>query len=241
MNKKSSNSMLIIIMTFAIFAAYSIILFAATGFAGHDITYWFSFAFMFIAFCLFATIGFILNRSGGVFRDWFFNYPIMKHGVIYVAVEIVASVTFIILSVLLKATINIFAIAIAVQLLILIIYLVFLVSAFQLKRISKEVRADIANSVSAIKTIRAIANSNVAYANNEHLKKVCSDFADQLKFSDPVSCRQSKEYEENLLNGVNEVKQLITNDKVDEAIARIQQLSKLLGERNEIIKTKAEE
>jgi len=236
MSKKSTSSKTLSFSSIIFLAIFAIVLFVATGFSGHDATYWFSFGAMALACCIIAVVCFILNRTGKFLSDWFFNYPIVRHSVAYFIAEFIASVTSIILSIILKTEINIFAISLVVQAVILIAYLVFLVSSFQVKRISNEIRAEISESVKSIKTVRALAKTNIAYAENENVKKACVDFAEQLKFSDPVSCEQSKEYEDQLSNGVREVKQLILDKQNDEAIARIGQLSKLLNERNEIVK-----
>lgn len=236
MDKKSNNGIIIGIAALVILIAYSVVLFIATGFTGHGGAYWVSFGAMVVACCIVGIVGFILGKTGKLLSDWFFNYPIIKHSAIYIIVEFVASIVFIVLSVLLETAIYILATALGVQLLILIIYLVFLISAFKVKRISGEVRADIAQSVSAMKTLCALANSNVAYAEAENVKKACSEFADKLKFSDPVTCEQSKEYEEQLLEGIRELKALITNHNDDAVIARLKELSNLLRERNEIVK-----
>lgn len=236
MDKKSNNGIIIGIAALVILIAYSVVLFVATGFTGHDGTYWVSFGAIVVACCLAGTVGFILGKTGKLLSDWFFNYPIIRHSVVYIIVEFIAATAFIILSVLLTE-VNLLAVALAVQLIIIIVYLIFLVSSFQAKRISEEVRADIAQSVSAMKTLRALANSNVAYAEAENVKKACSEFADKLKFSDPVTCEQSKEYEEQLLEGIREVKALITNHNDDAVIARLKELSNLLRERNEIVES----
>ena len=220
------GKMLAAILAIAI-VAYNVIFFVACGFEDHNEIFWMSWGFMMVAFLSMAVVGLLLGRQGMLLRDWLFGYPILKHSTIYLIAEFAASTLFVIL----EDTVS-WQWALIVQFLLLAVYLVFAISCFMAKEAIREINTKVSDKTRFIKLLRADAEMLAAKCEEPTLKEQCRKFAEDVRFSDPMSSEALFELEKELIFTVSECDKAICARDYPLAAELCGKASLLLAERN---------
>ena len=208
------------------FVTYNAVLFAICGFPHHGGAFWLSYVFMMVAFATFAISGFIVKDRVVQPKDWLLGYPILKHCVIYLVVELIVSVLFIILDAVVNCP---WGIAFAVQLILLAVHLVFIISCFVAKEIIEGVGEKTEKKTSYVALLRVDVEMIAERQTDPDLKKEFAKLAEQVRFSDPMSSDLLGDLERN-------ISALVDRAKVETDAAALMELcreiSLLLTERN---------
>ncbi len=225
--KKNNKSKMFALIGIISFITYNFIFFVLTGFTGHSATFWLSWSFMIISFTAMAIVFFVLGKNGMFLRDWFFGYPIIKHTAVYIGLEFILSTLFIIFSNTLG-----WKLPIAVQFLLLAIYLVFASSCFVAKETIAEVEEKIADKTQYLKLLRVDAEMLVSNCADGTAKKTFADFAENVRNSDPMSHESLFELEKQLSLTISTCNDAILNNDYDLAVELCTKAQRLLTERN---------
>lgn len=208
-----------------IFAMYNIIVFAVFGFADHEPTFWISYVFMLIAFCVAALSAVQLGQSGMALRDWLFGYPIVRHCVIYVVVELILSMLFMGFENAMK-----WVFPFVMQTLLLGAYGILLISCFISKTAITEVHNKVEQKTRYISLLQVDAQMLCAKCNDDELKNKCQKLAEAIRYSDPVSNEALAALEAQLGNTIKACSDAITagniglaNELCDQAILQLQE------------------
>ena len=229
---KSGKRLLVILGI--IFIVYNVVLFALCGFNDHGVAFWISWAFMMVAFATLAlSVGFIGKRVM-ILRDWLFGYPLIKHSFIYIIFELVLSTLFIVLDGLMLVK---WVIAFSLQFIALGVYLVFAVSCLIAKEAIDNVNTKVKDKKTFIRLLKVDADILVDACNDPDAKKKFSDFAEMVRYSDPMSSEALFELEKEISYCITLANEKIKQNSKDEALELCQKASLLLTERNK--KTKA--
>lgn len=234
MNNNDSNSKLIKIASIfgIIFVAYNVILFVLTGFEDHEGAYWSSYIFMLLSFVVVIASSFLLRDKPSMHKNWFLGFPILKQCAIYFIVEFFVSTLFIILD----YEDCPWAIAFAIQFLILTVFLVLIIMAFLAKEVVNTVNVNTKIKTYRMKTFQLDAESLATNATSMELKMAFAKLAEDFRFSDPVSSDALKDVEEQIAYSLNQAKSAVSINDVQGAIFYCDKASSLLKDRNRICK-----
>ena len=224
-NKKSSKIVMPALIAAIVLITYNAALFALCGFSGHGGAFWISYAFMMISFASLVISGLVLKGRTVQPKDWLLGYPILKHCVIYLILEFTASVTFI----LLDYVDCHWAIAFAVQIVLLAAHLVFVISCLMAKEMVESIETKVNQKTSYIRLLRVEVEMICERAEDADVKAAFGKLAEQLRYSLPMSSEALSDLESRMSNLVDLAKK--TKEK-NELLNICDNISLLLTERN---------
>lgn len=197
----------------------------------HTATFWVSFVFTLIAFGVVAAsiyIAFIKNPDA---KSRFYGFPIAKIGVIYGVVQLVAGLVFMALAVYAPvwAAVLVYAIALGAA-------VIGLISA---EAVAEEIHnqdAKLKKDVTLMRSLQSKLNQMAAQCDNPDAAAEVKRFAEEMRYSDPVSSEALADIEADLAAAVDELQ----SAAVDGDSASVKQLcrkaSGILAERNRLCK-----
>lgn len=160
-------------------------------------------------------------------KSKFYGFPIAKVGAVYLALQMIVSLVFMVMS----ATVALW--------LPLIVYVV-LLGAAALGFIAVDVARDevvrqdvkVKKDVSIMRDLQATVNALAGQCDDAALKK----FAENLRYSDPVSSAALLDVEAELSVCVNQLQQAVTGKNTEEIAAACQKAEIVLAKRNLLCK-----
>ena len=222
LKKSTPYNMLILLISFV---AYNIVLFALFGFDGNA-SFWVSYAFMLFTFASWVICGNHLKTRTNQPRDWLFGYPIIRHCVIYTAIELIASILFMIFE---DVSVGI---PLAVQAIILAVHAVFVVSCFNAKEKIIEVQETVRKKVVYIDSILANIDIALSKANDAQVKNALQILREEVRYSDTMSHDSLGALESQIVQTINMIDSAISaNDDIN-ALRCCQKALELMKERN---------
>lgn len=223
------NKRLFALIYLIIFLAYNGIVFAVGGFSAHSATFWISYAFMITAFVTFAVSAIIVGQNGMRIKDWIFGYPIYKHCVAYFITELTISVAFMIVSGFVYIP---WGLAFALQIFVFAVYLSLLITCFIAKNIITDVHEKVRVKREFIGLLRADAELLCERCTNPEAKKIFASFAEEVRFSDPMSDERLEKIEKAIDSDVKEAIEKISQNDISSAVSLCENARLLLKERN---------
>lgn len=214
-----------ILMTMGLiaFVAYNVIVFAIAGFKNHGVVFWETYFFGVLSFVIVA----VSSSVSGLKRDWLFGYSVFLHNNIYILVELVAAAFFMVLD----KSID-WKIPFTVQFIILCVHLFFVASAFYVKESAQDVRGKIRIKTQYIRLLQVDVETIQERCKEEDIKIELKKFAEELRFSDPMSNDLLMELEQKLSLIVEQMAQAVKEERSEEALILCQEARQLLVERN---------
>ena len=193
--------------------------------------FWLAYGFTLAAFTVSGVALYIalVQRTDNESR--FYRFPTARIGLIYLAAQFMAGLVFMVLAKWipwwLTVLIQAFAHGAAA------IGLVLTEAAAEKIQVQD---LQLKNDVRLIRSLQSKANSIVAQCSNPEAKKAVRVFADDLRYSDPVSNPALEEAEQNLSNLVDALNKAATDDDTSAILQLCQQASAALAERNRLCK-----
>lgn len=225
-NKKTKMFLAIITIAFIV---YNAVLFAVCGFTGHGAGFWISFGFMTLAFLLPAIGGLVLGSRILSLKDWLFGFPLVKHSTVYLVAEFAVSTLFIILGYFFDIK---WGLVFAPQIVFLGVYLVFAISCLLAKQTIDEVHTKVKDKTTFIRLLKVDADMLVKNAVNDEDRKVFVEFAEEVRYSDPMSSEALFELEKEISLAVAQANEMLTKGDGESALELCRKASRLLYERN---------
>ena len=193
----------------------------------HTATFWVSFIFTLISFAVVAAsiyIAFIRNPDA---KSRFYGFPIAKIGVIYGAVQLIASMVFMALAAVSPAWVAVLVYAIALG--------VTVIGLISVETVVEEIHvqdAKLKKDVALMRGLQSKVNQLSAQSDDTVLKAL----ADEFRYSDPVSSEALAEAEADLSAVVDELQAAFVDGDKDAAAQLCRKASALLAERNRLCK-----
>ena len=197
----------------------------------HTATFWVSFVFTLIAFGVVGAafyIAFIKNPDA---KSRFYGFPIAKIGAIYSLVQLMAGILFMALAALAPAWVAVLVYAIALGAAV-----IGLISA---EAVAEEIHnqdAKLKKDVTLMRSLQSKLNQMAAQCDNPDAAAEVKRFAEEMRYSDPVSSDALADIEADLAAAVDELQ----SATVDGDSASVKQLcrkaSGILAERNRLCK-----
>ena len=197
----------------------------------HTATFWVSFLFTLIAFGVVAAafyIAFIRNSDA---KSKFYGFPIAKIGTIYSLVQLIAGIIFMALAALVPAWVAVLVYAIALGAAV-----IGLISA---EAVAEEIHnqdAKLKKDVTLMRSLQSKLNQMAAQCDNPDAAAEVKRFAEEMRYSDPVSSEALADIEADLAAAVDELQATIVDDDGNATKQLCRKASAVLAERNRLCK-----
>lgn len=162
-------------------------------------------------------------------RSRFYGFPIARLGIIYLVIQLIASIAEIALAKFIPAWI-----VIVINVLILAFALIGCITAETMRDEIAKQDGKLKKSVFNMRELQSISATLVDQCSDENLKKDLRKLADEFRYSDPLSSDKTKVLEADLQSRVSDLQQAIVDGDIEGAKALCSKISGCLKERNRI-------
>ena len=193
----------------------------------HTATFWVSFMFTLIAFCVVAAsiyIAFVKNPDA---KSRFYGFPIAKLGVIYGVVQLIAGFIFMALGVWIPVWVAVLVYAIALG-----SVAIGLISADAVRDEIQRQDVKLKKDVSFMRNLQSKVCQMATQCDAPELKK----FAEDIRYSDPVSSDALGDIEQELAAAVEELQAAVVDGDSESVAQLCRKASAVLSERNRLCK-----
>lgn len=197
----------------------------------HTATFWVSFLFTFIAFGVVGAsfyIAFIKNPDA---KSRFYGFPIAKIGAIYGLVQLIAGILFMALAVYVPVWVAVLVYAIALGAAI-----IGLISAEVVAEEIHNQDAKLKKDVTLMRSLQSKLNQMAAQCDNPDATAEVKRFAEEMRYSDPVSSEALADIERDLAATVEELQSAIVDGDSAATKQLCRKASGILVERNRLCK-----
>lgn len=212
--------------TVALLALYSIITLVLCEFKG-DASFWVSFAYMCLALLLVAGISFYAAAKLQTLRDWIFSLPIIRWCVLYVCLEFVMSLMFMILPIGWK-------LPFIAQLLVFVMFGILVGPSITQRKYVEQVHDYTTAKVSFTRILHARSVALMPRVEDAGLKTLLSETVELLRHSDPMSHTSLNELETKITNLLDTLEAQIKSNDAENAKITCKELNFSITERNQV-------
>ena len=197
----------------------------------HTATFWVSFVFTLIAFTVVAASMYIAFAKNPDARSKFYGFPIAKIGAIYGLGQLITSLIFMALSqwVPVWAAILVYAIALGAA-------VIGLISAEAVVEQIQVQDVKLKKDVALMRSLQSKLNQMAAQCDNPDAAAAVRKFAEELRYSDPVSSDALAEIERDLSAAVDELQAAVVDGDREATRQLYRKASAILAERNRLCK-----
>ena len=192
--------------------------------------FWLAFAFTIIAFGV-EIYAFRTSFGKEDVRSKFYGFPIARLAVVYFVVQLVLALVMMALAKWVPAWV-----AVILFVVVLAATLVGLIAAEVMRDEIERQDEVLKKDVSTMRALQSKANAIVAQTEDETLKKALETFAENLRYSDPVSGEAIADIEAELTRCVDELQQAVIDGAVEAAQSLCRKAEFTLAERNRLCK-----
>ena len=218
-----------------LFVFYNIALFTVCGFSDHNTTFWMSYGFVVISMIASAISTILMGKVGNnkvQTVDWLFKWTIIRHAEVYLIIELIASILFMILSDKLPI-----AIAFLVHLALLAAYSIFVISCLATGETVANIETEVQEDTKAVRMFRVDISNLIELTNNENIRNEYKKLAEKFRYSDPVSSDATIEIEDEIATKIAESAESIRSNDIEKSLEYCDILTRLLSTRNNICKS----
>lgn len=226
--KPTVKTFMIILIGAICFLTYNIVLFVLCGFADHGGAFWSSYVFMLFAFITLAVSLIFLRDRDYQPKDWLLGYPVLKHCTIYIILESIVSVLFMILDYQQCP----WVLAFTIQMIFFAVHLVFIISCFLAKEMIEDVQSKVKVDTSYFKLLKADTEIVAEKCKDKEVKHAFVKLAEQIQYSDYVRNPALEPLERQISDLVSEANIFITLNDEKSALENCKKAMLLLLERN---------
>lgn len=196
----------------------------------HTAVFWVSFLFTLVSFAVVGAsmyIAFVKNPDA---KSKFYGFPIAKIGAVYGLFQLVAGILFMALAALVPVWVSVLIFAIALGAAVIgLIAAEAVVEQIQVQDVKLK------KDVSLMRALQSKANQMAAQCGDSDAAAAVKAFAEELRYSDPVSSDALEEIERDLSAAVDELQAAIVDG--DSTTAQLcRKAAALLAERNRLCK-----
>lgn len=218
-----------IVIAAVLLLVYHLIIFVAPFYRGG--VFWVGYGFTLAAFAVAIAsiyIAFVKNPDA---KSRFYGFPIAKIGVIYWTGQLVLSILFALLGKVLPpwVAVIVFALALAAA-------VVGLVSAEVVVEEIQTQDTKLKKDVSVMRALQSKVNQMVGMAGDDEAGQAVKAFAEELRYSDPVSGEAVAEIEQELLQLIDTLQQAVVDGDSAAALTLCRKAGVALAERNRLSK-----
>ena len=223
MTKESKKGQLLLAVLFVAFTVIAFVIpFPKT------IVFWI--AYLFGVFAILIQF-YIFSASFGKrdARSRFYGFPIARLGIIYLVIQLIASI----LEISLAQFIPVWVVVV-INILILAFALIGCITAETMRDEINRQDEQLKKNVSNMRELQSISATLVDQTNDDELKKKLKELAAEFRFSDPISSDRTSDLEAGMQKQFGDLQQAITDGDIESAKVLCDKLISSLKERNRI-------
>ena len=165
-------------------------------------------------------------------RSKFYGFPVARIGIIYAVVQVLLSIFLMALAAYIPAWIPV-----VIFIILFAIAAAGLVASDTVREEVVHQDAKIVEDVKAMRNLQSKMNMLVSQSDcNEEVKSALSSLAEEIKYSDPVSGKATKELEQELLFDIEELQKVVVDGDNESALKICKKAMGILAERNRLCK-----
>lgn len=223
------DTLRLLIVSVAVLIAYNFAVFMIPCYK--TATFWISWGFSLLSFAVagYAVYAGLIRKPDAKSR--FYGFPIARIGVIYLVAQVAAGGVFMAIGHIVPWWLATVACTIG-----LAFALIGVVAAEAVVDQIHYQDNKIKESVSAMRGLQSKVGTLSSRCEDAAAAKAVSDFAEELRYSDPVSSAAVADAEAELSNAVDALQQAVVEGNADQILAACRQASAMLAERNRLCK-----
>lgn len=176
----------------------------------------------------FAKVAFLDAKS---IQSKFYGFPIIRIGAIYLTLQVVAGLVFMVL-----ATVIPVWVPIIIYVVLIAFALIGTISAETMREEIQRQDEKLRVNVSTMRSLQSQANSLVGLCKDDDLQKKVKAFAEELRYSDPVSSEKTETLEMELAALIGDLQNAVIENDMTSVDALLGKLTVALAERNRVCK-----
>ena len=196
----------------------------------HTSTFWGAYIFGMVAIILQIGIIILVANGAETLRKKVYAFPIFRMGIIYLAVQLGVSLVFTMLANFIENFPGWIIYVVSVIVLGVFVILVLLTDTAKDEIIKLEEEEE--RQTIQIKTFRINIDSLMRRVDDKDLLKVLEKLSDTAKYSDPVSCEELYDIENEITDKIGQLGELIKSNDVEQAKALAEETIDLFDDRN---------
>ncbi|MCQ2422998.1 MAG: hypothetical protein MJ064_08460 [Lachnospiraceae bacterium] len=220
----------------AIILVILIIVFSVVAFAvpfAKNTTFWCSYVFGIIAIMLQMYVFHVSFHNSNA-RSRFYGFPIARIGVLYLVAQISVSLCGMVITTLIARVPEWLFIVTNI-----IILAVFIIGCITVEVVRDEIvkqDATLKKSITTMRDMHAVITACVTQCDDEPAKRLLENLAEELRYSDPVTCEASADLEQNMSEIAKNIQKAVLESKVEDIGDFCKKMKGLLAERNRVCK-----
>lgn len=223
------NTVRAYMMVGMVFVVYTVIAFAVPF--TKNTAFILSYLFSAVAIAVQVLVMKLAFSRGKDLKSRFYGFPVLRVGLIYLAVQLIFGLSVMTFS----PVIPVWALLVA-EIIILALALSGLIATDVMRDEIERQELRLKKDISAMRNLQMEAGTIAEQCVQPSLKKRLRTFAENLKYSDPVSCEASGQTENELANIVKEMQTAVLEEDYDGASLLAEKAEVVLSERNRICK-----
>lgn len=193
--------------------------------------FWVSYIFGMLAILLQLPVMKIAFKNGSSVKSKFYGFPIARIGAIYAITQLVVSLIFMLLAHFLPVWLPV-----VVCVLLVCVSGAGFIGADTMRDEVEHQDIKLEADVKFIRSLQSKASFIATQCKDDEVKRAVSAYADNLRYSDPVSNSKLTEIENELLIYTNELENAVIDNDKNSALSLCQKTESLLAERNHLCK-----
>ena len=227
--KFNNKTKMLLAIIAVVFIVFNIVFFLIADAADFNATTIISWVFMILGFASFLTFAWLSKSKEGIPDNVFLRFTLFGHCTIYLIVDFVLAAFFMILGTFVDVS-NVWSISI--QLIVLGVHIVIALCCLLTKTVVEDLGKEVKQKTSRMKGLRVDSEMLVEYCTDAAAKNVFSKFAEAVRYSDPMTCDELEEIENDLKQIIYDMKELLLSGQIEDAQAKCKKAENILKERN---------
>ena len=223
------NDIRTLIVLGIVWVAYSVVVFALPF--PMNAVFWLSYIFTTLAIAVQIYVLYSAFRKGDELRSKFYGFPIAKIGFIYLAVQLVSSLIFMLLS----AKVPVW-LPVILYVLFLAVAAVGFISAEAMKEEVERQDVQLKKDVSAMRGLQTNIRSLAAQNRDSAFSKELEELSEAFRYSDPVSSEATAELEAGLAAHLDTLASTVLEGDAESVAPLCKKVRAMLDERNRVCK-----
>lgn len=223
-----------LIITFIILVIYNVAIFAIPFPNNSEATFWLSWVFGLVAIIAQPVIAYYALKDSESLKSKLYGWPIIKLGYIYLVIQMILTVIFLVVGCFVKIPVWIFIVP---TVLVLGFTSIGLITTKTYKEEIEKMEEAAPLNITFIKELRADTKTLANIYQDKPFGKDLEKLAEEVRFSDPVSSDAVINVETKIAQKYEELKETINKAEIDVVKQSINELMYLVQERNQRVKS----
>lgn len=196
-----------------------------------DVNFWMTYVFCMVSFGVAAYAGYTANIAQRTPKSKFYGFPVLRIGVLYALIQIALGFVLMALSENLPWQLDLI-----LQVLLLATALLGLISTESVNDTIVDMDKKLKKDVALMRALQSKLGQMAGFCEDAEATAAVKAFAEELRYSDPVSNPATLRAEADLVAAVDALQQAVTDGGTESVKALCSRASAILSERNRLCK-----